>query len=161
MAIGWGTGSYFPVSSVRQAIGWQGDGSTSFEDLLKVIRNQGVPATIQPFRSVQNIRDVIDSGSIAIILFRIEGVRSTRADPGADLFGRYYNDTGGHYVVIKGYSLNEEYFVIHDPIPSDWNYNSFRHGDETSMVGRNRYYSAAELLRALRRADMIVVPGRS
>lgn len=157
MAIGWSLGRYFPVSSVRQAVGWQGEGGTSFEELLRVIRAEGVPASVQPLRSVQSIKDLIDAGNIAVVLFRTDGVTTSRSDPASDLFGKYYNDTVGHYIVIKGYSLNGEYFVIHDPIPSDWGTNSFRYPDEVSMIGRNRYYPAQELLRALRRADMIVV----
>jgi len=157
MAIGWGTGGYFPVSSVRHAIGWQGDGGTSFDELLRVIRSQGVAANIQPLRTVQNIREVIDAGGIAIILFFTDGVRTTVGDPASNLFGKYYNDSVGHYVVIKGYSLNGEYFVIHDPIPSDWGANSFRYGDELSMMGRNRYFMASEVLSSLRRNEMIVV----
>jgi LysM repeat protein len=160
MAIGWGTGKYFPVSSVRQAVGWQGVGGTSFDELLKVIHSQGVSAAIQPLQTVQNIRDVIDSGAIAIILFHTDGVRSTRQSPAADLFGKYYNDSTGHYIVVKGYSLNGEYLVIHDPIPSDWGTNSFRYGDEISMIGRNRYFLASEVLHSLRRGEMIVVPGQ-
>jgi LysM repeat protein len=158
MAISWGTGRYHPVSAVRQAVGWQGDGGTSFEDLIKVIRKEGIDAGIVSLRSVQDIRDVIDSGSIAVIVFRTDGVNTSPSDPGTDLFGKYYNDTVGHYIVVKGYSLNGEYFIIHDPIPSDWGSNSFRYQDEISMVGRNRYYSSAELLKALRRPSMIVVP---
>jgi len=161
MAIGWGTGKYFPVSAVRKAVGWQGDGGTSFDELLRVIKNQGVSAGIQPLRTVQNIRDVIDAGGIAIILFHTDGVRTVRSDPAADLFGKYYNDSVGHYVVIKGYSLNGEYFVIHDPIPSDWGANSFRYGDELSMMGRNRYFLSSEVLRSLRRNEMIVVSGQN
>ena len=157
MAIGWGASKYFPVSSVRQSVGWQGEGGTSFEELMGVIRGQGVPASIEPLRSFQNIRDVIDSGSIAIILFHTSGIKSTRQDPANDLFGKYYNDSVGHYLVIKGYSLNGEYLVVHDPIPSDWGANSFRYGDDISMIGRNRYYSTTELLHSLRRADMIVI----
>jgi hypothetical protein len=157
MAIGWSLGKYFSVSSVRQAIGWKGDGGTGFEELQRVIRDQDIPASIQPLHSVQDIKGVIDSGNIAIVLFRTDGVRTTRTDPAVDLFGKYYVDSVGHYIVIKGYSLNGEYFIIHDPIPSDWSVNRFRYGDEISMIGRNRYYSAAELLRSLRRSDMIVV----
>jgi hypothetical protein len=157
MAIGWGASKYFPVSSVRQALGWQGDGGTSLEELLRIIRNQGVSASVESLRTVQHIRDVIDSGKIAIILFHTGGVKMVKSDPATDLFGKYYTDSVGHYVVIKGYSLNGEYFVIHDPIPSDWGANSFRYGDEISMIGRNRYYSSEEVLRSLRRSDMIVV----
>jgi LysM repeat protein len=157
MAIGWSAGKYFPVSSVRQAVGWQGEGGTSFEELLGVIRAEGASASVHPLRSAQNIKDVIDAGHIAIVLFRTDGVKTSRSDPATDLFGKYYNDTVGHYIVVKGYSLNGEYFVIHDPIPSDWGANSFRYPDEVSMIGRNRYYATQELLRSLRRADMIVV----
>ncbi|MDR0589015.1 MAG: LysM peptidoglycan-binding domain-containing protein [Spirochaetaceae bacterium] len=158
MAIGWSLGKYFSVSSVRQAIGWRGDGGTSFEELIRVIKAQGAPATIQPLKTVQHIKDVIDSGGIAIVLFHTSGVRMARSDPLSDLFGKYYNDSVGHYIIIKGYSLDGEYFVIHDPIPSDWAVNSFRYSDELSMIGRNRYYSSAEVLNSLRRLDMIVVP---
>ena len=157
MAIGWSLGKYFPVASVRQAVGWQGEGGTSFEELLGVIRAEGAAASLQALRSAQSVKDVIDAGNIAIVLFRTDGVRTSRSDPATDLFGKYYNDTVGHYIVIKGYSLNGEYFVIHDPIPSDWGSNSFRYSDEVSMIGRNRYYAAQELLRSLRRTDMIVV----
>jgi len=161
MAICWGTGQYFPVSSVRNAIGWQGDGGTSFDDLISVIRDQGVPARIQALRTVQNIRDVIDNGGIAIILFHTDGVGTTTGDPASNLFGKYYNDSVGHYVVIKGYSMDGEYFVIHDPIPSDWGANSFRYGDELSMMGRNRYFKSAEVLSSLRRSEMIVVTNQN
>jgi LysM repeat protein len=158
MAIGWALGKYYAVSSVRQSIGWRGDGGTSFEELVRVIRDQGASAAIQPLTTVQHIKDVIDAGGVAIALFHTSGVRMSRSDPASDLFGKYYNDSVGHYIIIKGYSLDGEYFVIHDPIPSDWAVNSFRYGDELSMIGRNRYYSAKELLSALRRRDMIVVP---
>jgi hypothetical protein len=158
MAISWGTGRYFPVSAVRQAVGWQGDGGTSFEELLAVIKREGIDASIKNLRSVQDVRDVIDSGAVAIVVFRTDGIKTSRDDPAANLFDKYYTDTVGHYIVIKGYSLNGEYFVIHDPIPSDWGRNSFRYQDEISMVGRNRYYSSRELLAALRRPNMIVVP---
>jgi murein DD-endopeptidase MepM/ murein hydrolase activator NlpD len=161
MAISWGTGGYFPVSAVRQAIGWQGNGGTSFDELLRVIRNNGVDANIQPLKTAQDIRNVIDSGAIAIVLFYTDGVRMTRGDPAVDLLGRYYKDSVGHYIVIKGYSLNGDYFVVHDPIPSDRSANSFRYADEISMMGRNRYFSAAEVLRSLRRSEMIVAPGKS
>jgi murein DD-endopeptidase MepM/ murein hydrolase activator NlpD len=158
MGISWATGRYFPVSSVREAIGWQGNGSTGFEDLIKVIRNQDVTADLRPLRTMQDIKNVIDSGSIAIVLFHTDGVKTARHDPKNDLFGKYYNDSVGHYVVVKGYSMNDEYMVIHDPIPSDWSSNSFRYGDEISMIGRNRYFNANEVLRSLRRHEMIVVP---
>ncbi|MDR2942629.1 MAG: LysM peptidoglycan-binding domain-containing protein [Treponema sp.] len=158
MGISWGTGKYYPVSAVRQAIGWHGNGGTGFDELLTVIKDQGVSADLQPLRTMQDIKNVIDSGSIAIVLFLTDGVKTARNDPGFDLFGKYYNDSVGHYVVVKGYSINDEYLVIHDPIPSDWSANSFRYADEISMMGRNRYFKSSEVLRSLRRNEMIIVP---
>ncbi|MDR2500475.1 MAG: LysM peptidoglycan-binding domain-containing protein [Treponema sp.] len=156
MAIGWALEKYLPVSSVRQAVGWKGDGGTSFEDLLRVIRSHGIPVSVQPFHSMENIKEVVDSGRIAIVLFHTSGVKTSRSKA-ADLFDKYYTDSVGHYIIVKGYSLDGEYFAVYDPIPSDWGTNRFRYGDEVSMMGRNRYYSSAELLRSLRRKDMIVV----
>ncbi|MCL2067982.1 MAG: PKD domain-containing protein [Treponema sp.] len=158
MAVGWSLGRYMPVSAVRQAVGWQGEGGTSLEELLGVIRTQGISAFVSPIRNIQNVRDVIDSGGIAIVLFHTSGVRTARGSPANDLFGKYYDDSVGHYIIIKGYSLNGDYLVVYDPIPSDWASNSFRYSDDVSMIGRNRYYATGELLRSLRRADMIVVP---
>jgi hypothetical protein len=158
MAIAWSAGAYFPVSAVREAVGWQGEGGTSLEELLKVIKDQGIRAAISPIRKAQDIRDVIDADGIAVVLFRTDGVMTTQGDPARDFYGKYYEDTVGHYIVVKGYSHDGKYFVIYDPIPSDWSANSFRYGDERSMIGRNRYYSAGELIRSLRRADMIVAP---
>jgi LysM repeat protein len=158
MAISWGTGRYFPVSTVRQAVGWQGDGGTSYEELLGVIKREGINATVESLRTVQDIRNVIDSGAVAIVVFRTDGIKTSRSNPASSLFDKYYTDSVGHYIVIKGYSLNGEYFIINDPIPSDWGSNSFRYQDEISMVGRNRYYSSRELLSALRRPSMIVIP---
>ncbi|MDR2588807.1 MAG: PKD domain-containing protein, partial [Spirochaetales bacterium] len=158
MAIGWALGKYVPVASVRESIGWQGNGGTSFDDFMKVIRSHGIPASMQPLRSLQNIKDIIDSGNVAIILFHTQGISQSPSNPEKNLFGRYYNDSVGHYVIIKGYSLNGEYFVAYDPIPNDWSVNSFRYGDELSMVGRNRYYSSSEILKSLRRNDMMVIP---
>ena len=158
MAIGWSLGKYLPVASVRGAIGWQGNGGTSFEDFMKVLRAEGIPAEMKPLRSVQDVKDMIDGGNIAIILFHTGGLSQSQVNPEKSLYGKYYNDDVGHYIIIKGYSLNEDFFVAYDPIPNDWTVNSFRYGDGISMVGRNRYYNSREILRSLRRYEMMIVP---
>jgi PKD repeat protein len=158
MAVGWSLGKHLPVAAVRESIGWQGNGGTSFEDFMKVVRTEGIPAEMKPLRSIQDIKDVIDAGNIGIILFHTGGISQSQANPEKSLFGKYYNDEVGHYIIIKGYSLNEEYFVTYDPIPNDWTVNSFRYGDELSMVGRNRYYNSREILRSLRRYEIMVIP---
>lgn len=158
MVIAWVTGKNVPVSSVRRAVGWRGIGGTSFEELLKVITGEGAGAAMLPIQNARNIREVINAGGIAVVLINTGGISAAAGDPGRNLFGRYYDDSMGHYIVVKGYSLNGEYFVVYDPIPGDWSSNRFRYGDELSMIGRNRYYSAEELIRSLRRPVMIAAP---
>jgi PKD repeat protein/LysM repeat protein len=158
MAIGWSLGKYQSVASVRQAVGWQGNGGISFSEILDVIRAEGIAPETRPFRSVQDLKDIIDDGNIAIVLIHTGGLTQSQMSPDKSMVGKYYNDEVGHYIVIKGYSLNGEYFVTYDPIPNDWTVNSFRYADDLSMVGRNRYYNSHEILRALRRYEMIVVP---
>ncbi|MGA2379906.1 MAG: hypothetical protein ABSG85_11425, partial [Spirochaetia bacterium] len=71
-------------------------------------------------------------------------------DPVTDLVGRYYDDDEGHYVLVKGYTLDRGYFVVYDPYPVDWESNSLRYGDDVSMIGKNRYYPAEQLFSALK-----------
>jgi PKD repeat protein len=158
MGIGWSLGKYQSVADVRQSVGWQGNGGIGFAEILKVVRAEGIAAETRPFRSVQDIKDIIDAGNIAIVLIHTGGLTQSQTNPEKSMFGKYYNDEVGHYIVIKGYSLNGEYFVSYDPIPNDWTVNSFRYADELSMVGRNRYYNSGEILRARRSHEMIVIP---
>jgi hypothetical protein len=51
---------------------------------------------------------------------------------------------------VKGYTLDKGYFVVYDPYPVDWESNSLRYGDDVSMIGKNRYYPADQLFKALR-----------
>lgn len=159
MAISWGSGNLFPVSAVREAVGWQGDGGTSFEELLPVIKKNGVDAELRPLRNFDDIKELIDGGCTAIVLFNISGLTTSAKEPLRDPFGKYYEDDVGHYIVVKGYSKDGKYIIVHDPIPSDWSRNRLRYADGVSMIGKNRYYPASELLGSLRRRDMIAVKG--
>jgi hypothetical protein len=156
MAISWATGEYVPVSTVRHEVKWTGDGSTSFEELMKNMKAHKTETRIIRAYAVQDIIDIIDRGNVAIVLFNSGGVKFNKY-PENDLFGKYYNEAVGHYVVIKGYSTDGQYFVVYDPIPSDWASNSFRYDDGISMIGRNRYFDTKGLFNALRRNDVIEV----
>jgi LysM repeat protein len=149
MAYAWAKGGYLPVSSVRQAVGWRGNGSTSYEELTQVLVNNGIRNRALAVRKAEDLFQVIDRGNIAIILINTGGIRRS-AGGMADLFGRYYTDVVGHYVVLKGYSADHKYLILHDPIPSDWSSNSFRFADGISMSGRNRYYAVDDVMHSLR-----------
>jgi len=157
MGLAWALGDYVPVSQIRQDVGWQGDGSTSFEELLQALRRRGVDARLTPVPSPEDLFQLIDAGRIAIILYSSGSVRMASGDPSKDLFGRYYPDGVGHYIIVKGYSTDKRNFVVYDPCPSDWASNSARYGDGVSMLGRNRYYPVSDVYGALRRRDVVEI----
>jgi PKD repeat protein/LysM repeat protein len=156
MGISWATGQYVAVSTVRHDVGWTGNGSTSFEDIMNLMKKYRANSRLVRAYAVQDVIDIIDRGNIAIVLYNSGGPKLNKY-PESDMFGRYYYDAVGHYVVIKGYSLDRGYFVVYDPIPSDWGSNSFRYADGISMIGRNRYYGAQDMFESFRRADVIEV----
>jgi hypothetical protein len=157
MALAWAAGDYMPVSKVREMVGWQGDGGISFEDMIRVLRSQGVASWMEPVSGPGDIAGIIDSGRIAVLLYNTRSVRRANGDATRNLFGTYYTDNVGHYVLVKGYSLDRKWLVVYDPIPSDWSANSARYADGISMIGRNRYYAAADLFATIRRPSVLVI----
>ena len=157
MAIAWAIGEYVPVINVRQQIGFRGDGGTNFQELCNIMTGHGVQSRQVPISGKEDIFEMLDNGHLVIVLFYTGGVSNVRGDPMEDLFGKYYPDAVGHYVVIKGYSTDKEHFIVQDPIPSDWGSNSARHDDGISMIGRNRYYRADEMVSSLRVRTVIEV----
>ncbi len=157
MAIAWATGAYVPVAALRQDIGWSGNGGTSYEDLVSQLKRGGVTYRLVSLSSPRELFDIIDRDGIAIVLLNTGRLAPVKGRPTEDLFGRYYYDAVGHYIIVKGYSKDGQYVVAYDPIPSDWGSNSMRYGDGISMIGRNRYYAAKDLFGSLRRWDVIEV----
>lgn len=157
MAIAWAKAEYVPVISIREKVGWQSDGGTSYADLRGVMRQYGVSSKIMYTGTANDLFKIIDRGNIAIVLIHTSDISKNPDDTSKSSIGRYYDDSVGHYIIIKGYSLDKKYFIVHDPIPSDWVSNAFRQNDGISMIGKNRYYPAAELYNALRRRDVIEI----
>ena len=151
MAILWARGKDVPVQQIRAEIGYPyDDGATSFDDLRESLRRHGVAFRSPTLAQPQDLQDLLDRGHIALVLIQSGGIEMVNGDPTTNLVGRYYTDDLGHYVLVKGYSLNRGYFVVYDPYPVDWESNSMRYADEVTMIGKNRYYPAGELFDALR-----------
>jgi hypothetical protein len=148
IGVGWAKGNFVEVKDIRAYIGWQGNGATSFADLRKSLTYYGVNSSYTDVRNKSAIFNLIDRGNIAIVLYKC-GAIPLASRPEIDLVGRYYVDNVGHYIVIKGYSTDKAYFIVYDPIPSDWNCNGKRYGDGISMLGRNRYYAADALMKSI------------
>ena len=158
MAILFSRGQDFPVETIRDEIGFPyEDGSTSFDDLRGSLQRHGVHSGMPTLSTPRTLTDIVDRGHIALVLIQTGNITKTAGDPRRDLVGRYYDDDEGHYVIVKGYSLDRRYFVVYDPYPVDWDSNSLRYGDGTTMIGKNRYYPASELFASLKTPTVIEV----
>lgn len=156
MAVTWATGNDIPVRSVREFVGWRGNGAVELAELQRFLESQGVRADIVTITEPDEIMEMIDRDHLVGVIYDMAGLPRI-ADPTRDLFGQYYSDAGGHYLVIKGYTVDRRYVIVYDPIPSDWSGNRVRYADGTSMLGRNRYYPVDKLFAALRTRQVLEV----
>ncbi len=156
MGIAWAKGEIFPVQEVREAVGWQGSGAVSFEEMQEVLASKGIKSEIVDYENPQQIFRLIDHDNLVGISYNMAGV-SLQKDPGNNMFDQYYVDHGGHYLAVKGYTFDEKYFIIYDPIPSDWTENRERYSDGISMYGRNRYYLVDELVKSFIRQQILII----
>ncbi len=151
MAILWSRGLDVAVQAIREEIGYPyDDGAVSFDNLGASLDRHHVPYTSPRVATPADLRRIVDRGHLAMVLIQSGAIAKVRGDPTGDLTGRYYEDDEGHYVLVKGYTLDKGFFVVYDPYPVDWESNSLRYGDEVSMIGKNRYYPAPQLFEALK-----------
>ncbi|MBN1409428.1 MAG: C39 family peptidase, partial [Spirochaetales bacterium] len=158
MSIAWSRGMDVPVRTIRRITGLPyPDGGVSFELLRRALENYNVNNVYRVTYTPQDLFDAIDKDHIIIVVFNRGKMTVAKGEYTRDLFGRYYTDSGGHYIVVKGYSLDKKYFVVYDPIPSDWWQNSTRYSDGVSMIGRNRYYPVSVLYPELRSRPVLEI----
>jgi hypothetical protein len=151
MAMNWSKNIDVPVRDVRTLIGLPYlDGAIGFYHIEYILKYFHMSYKMQYAKNAQSIFDIIDRGNIAIILFNSRTI-SINNHSNTNLFGKYYSEFGGHFIIIKGYSLNHKWLIVFDPMPNDWYSNSFRYKDEISMMGKNRYYSVSEIMKSLNR----------
>jgi hypothetical protein len=161
MAILWSRGIDTTVDRIREEIGWPyDDGATSYDDLRGALARHGVRFSSPFLNANRELYTLLDRGHIAFVLIQSGLVDKTPGNPAANMVGRYYDDDEGHYVIVKGYSLDHRYLVVYDPYPVDWDSNSLRYGDGVTQIGKDRYYPTDEVLAALKTREVIeIYPG--
>ena len=161
MAVLWSRGQDIPVQKIRDEIGYPyDDGAVSFDNIADDLRRHAVSFQTPQMAGPDDLRRVLDRGHIALVLIQSGDIPRVTGDPVSNLVGRYYDDDEGHYVLVKGYTLDNGYFIVYDPYPVDWESNSLRYGDDASPIGKNRFYPAAQLFGALKTPFVIEVsPG--
>ncbi len=158
MGIYWAKGTNIPVRTVRSQIGMPSeDGAVGFSHMITIFERHKVRVKTKVVKSPANIRSEIDSGNLVLLLFHSGSIEQTKRDPRNSFYNRYYSDSVGHYIIIKGYTENKEYFIAYDPIPGDWYRNLLRYADGVSMIGKNRFYSAKEVFSALKTRALLVI----
>jgi len=158
MAIYWSQGKDIPVQAIREEIGYPyDDGAVSFDNLTDALGRHRVKFTAPQLSSPSDLRKIVDRGHLAVVLIQSGDIEKVHGDPVSNLVGRYYDDDEGHYVLVKGYTMDNGYFVVYDPYPVDWESNSLRYGDDVSMIGKNRYLPADQLFDALKTPVVIEV----
>jgi hypothetical protein len=151
MSILWARGLDVPVQEIRSEIGYPyDDGATSFDDLRESLGRHRISYRSPTLSGPRDLVGILDHGHLALVLIQSGGIEKVAGDPASNLVGRYYDDDLGHYILVKGYSLDKGYFVVYDPYPVDWESNSMRYSDDISPIGKNRYYPAQELFAALK-----------
>ena len=118
MAILWSRGQDIPVQSIREEIGYPyDDGAVSFDNLRDALGRHRIPFTVPQLVSPADLRSIVDRGHIAVVLIQSGVIEKVRGDPVTDLSGRYYDDDEGHYVLVKGYTLDKGYLRRLRPVP--------------------------------------------
>ncbi|MBN2440494.1 MAG: LysM peptidoglycan-binding domain-containing protein [Spirochaetales bacterium] len=157
MAMLWAKMLNIPVRKIRSLIGFPSkDGGVGFYLLIRTLKKYQVKNNYLKINSINDIFDAIDEGKIVMILYNSGSISMQKGNIKENLYGKYYTDEGGHYSIIKGYSLNKKYFVVYDPIPEDWWQNRFRYADGESMAGRNRYYAVNEVWNSLSKHMLVI-----
>ncbi len=163
-AIRWATGTDLTVEKIREEIGMPyANGAVDYDNLMENMALHRTRSEKQPLRGMADIFRVIDSGGLVVVSFNCGSIRPTTRDETTDFFDRYYPDATGHYLLIKGYTLDRKYFIVYDAIPGEWKDNSTRYPDGVSMIGRNRFFRAGEVMAGISQKRMIVIrrePGK-
>jgi hypothetical protein len=156
MAIAWARNIDTKVEDIRKRMGFNGLGETSFDDITRTFRAYKVNYSIMQISTIQHIINLLLRNRIVIILYDTNKIKLTLLAHEKNYFGRYYFDKVYHFSIVKGYTFDNKYFIMYDPMPSDWDGNTERYSDG-SMLGKNRYYSSSEVIDSLKTNEVIVV----
>lgn len=139
MAIKWyrkGSGSVPEVSEIRDT--YPNDGGWWYtSDISNYLKKQNIPFAISSLRTKDDLIGAIDKGNIVILCIDTTWISYSLED----FYHRFYQYQGGHFLVVKGYSLDKEYFIVYDP--NNWTDSYYKCG---VAMGRNRYFLASELM---------------
>lgn len=131
-------------------------GWTSTSDLLNALAHWNVDRTTIASGNMNGVRDAINNRGHIVLVPIIRGEiplgsdwNVKRSDP-ASHWNLYHNPnnpwTGGHWVVVKGISDDQNWVIVYDPLA--FNGNDYYWYSDSTAKGRERYYSYSDFARA-------------
>lgn len=140
MVLHWYLGTTLSVAAIREFsprdYGWW-----YTTDITNTLDKYGVPYAIHSARKNSDVLNCLKRGNIVILCSEMKWIDYSQQP----FYGRFYSFDSGHFYVVKGYSIDENYFVVYDPNAWQNDYD-----DQGIMLGRNRYYAADEALRSIK-----------
>jgi len=118
----------------------RGGGWWYVSDIRESLTNYGVPYATHYVDSTNDILACLQRGNIVLLCVEMGWVSYNRHA----FFDRFYTFSSGHFLIVKGYSENDDYFVVYDP--NSWSGDYYSDG---TMMGRNRFYNRTQLLNAV------------
>jgi len=147
MAITWATGKEIDAGSIRN-LAIQANGTLGFNHIILALEKNSVKSQFTTIDMTSDLFNIIDRGNIAIVFFDLTQIEPVK---GKNLYGSCYTTADNeHFAIIKGYSLNRKYIIVNDPVPADMWVSADRSEPAENIAGRNRYYIADNLQKALR-----------
>ena len=118
MCVQYATGRWVPIDSaggkenVRYVMmGRNEDEGCDWPQVEKALKHYGVP--YRWVHKTEGIKDAIRNGHPVMAMVQCEKLAKTRS--ANSMVGRYYEFRWGHFLMVRGMSKNEDYFVCYDP----------------------------------------------
>jgi PKD repeat protein len=158
MSIGFQKGYCPSIQSIRQnVVGLPfSNGAIAYRHILGALNYYDIKYEFKEINQPEDLFKAINKNNIAIILIDCERVGCGSGNLKENFYDGYYKDSGGHYIIAKGYSKDHKFLTVYDPIPSDWIKNDFRYDDNISMIGKNRFYKVDNLFTTIYKRAIII-----
>lgn len=143
MAIKWHKNSYINIPTVDtiRSRHPRNNGWWYTSDIQESLDHYNIPYAIHSIEKEDDLKRCLERGNIILLCMEMKWITYARHP----FYDRFYNFDSGHFLIVKGYSDDGQYFIVYDP--NSWGGDYYEDG---TMMGRNRYYRRKELLHAVK-----------
>lgn len=124
------------------------DGQWWSTDIIEdFFRRRHIDYTSMLYKTPETVTDAIDAGDILLVCINTEFLERSKR-PQEDHTGKFYDFSGGHFLLIKGYEVRDGklYYQVYDPNSWGETYLGTR-----EPLGKDRLYRADQMETALKK----------